>query len=168
MTTLYAVLTGGDHDNDATLHGIYTSREMAEEAMRRYGADRIEEQQADVLPDLHDDGYAWAVSVMYGVVTPRYESIDFANPARSRFDGKTGVIYCFAKNATEAAQLAMKELPRLQNEHEQRIYDAAVETQRRIEAGELQVVGITREMLINDNLQPFAVGMLGSMWGKRP
>lgn len=150
MTTLYAVVTGADYDEDATIHGIYTTRDMAEEAMKRYGADRIEEQQADVLPDIPDGKYAWAVSVMGGEVKRAFHR-DITDELRKSYlssHDKSGYVYCIAADERTAMFIAELELPALLEQARIDAEKAAAKFQEDIIAG--RVLQVTREMILND------------------
>lgn len=172
MTTLYAVVTYAGYDEGTTIHGIYTTRELAEEAQRRYGADLIEEQQADVLPDLPEGKYAWAVSVMNGEVKRAFHRSIIDAPYKSYLSShdKSGYVYCIAADEWTAVFMAELELPALLEQARKDAEKAAAKLQEDILAG--RVLQVTRQMILEDatgfTVNPRSpVGMLGSMCGKR-
>lgn len=147
MTKLYAVVTDDGYEAGTTIHGVYTSPELAQEAMRRYGADRIEEQRADVLPELQDGLYAWQVSLWNGAWTPKYSDVVKTDPKNSWCDEGRGTVYCFARSATEAAEIAIAEAPRLRQESKRR------EIRQQAEHLDKAVTFfVTRQQIINDGI----------------
>lgn len=148
MTKLYAVVTDSGYDEGTTIHGIYTTPELAAEAMRRYGADRIEEQQADVLPELPHGLYAWQVQLWQGVWKPTTVNVESVDTSRSWCDEDSGTIYVRAKNPTDAMEVAMAEVPRLREEARKQAIRQAAKRQEDIIAG--RVLQVTWQDIVND------------------
>lgn len=122
--TLYFVESYGDEY--PTLHGVYTSRDLAELAKERFGAEEIREEQADVMPELPTDQYAYRVT-WDGTNLPFVERHPdpwavWRQPRAWHTDGVTTWIG-FAKGGSEAAEKAKAATPLLiQQEQEMSLW----------------------------------------------
>jgi len=107
MTTVFMVSSGSY--SDYGVDGIYSTRELAEEAKKRFGSDNdIEEIEQDAMPSLNDGLYAWEVYFDDGGDVERCE---YTSPNHLCWDthwmiGRSVRVICRARDEAHAIKVA--------------------------------------------------------------
>lgn len=118
---VYLVSTG--EYSDYSVEGIYSTRELAEEAVKRFASHNdIKEFELDAMPELKDGLYGWRVRFDgENIASTQREGIDFWSwrehrrtmfcvddetygPARKKGDV---TVYCFARDEEHANKVAI-------------------------------------------------------------
>ncbi len=113
MTSIY-VLTEGDY-SDYSIIGVYSTKELAEEAQTLYKYSQIEEYDLDNIPEHPPGMTAWFVRIGDGKLDDLYTSqvSPFEQTVPREFEykypnGATAYfVYCWAVDANHAEKIAL-------------------------------------------------------------
>jgi hypothetical protein len=113
MTSIY-VLTEGDY-SDYHILGVYSTKELAEEAQSLYNGSQIEEYDLDNIPEHPPGMSAWFVRISDGklddIYTSQVSPFDETVPREDEYewsDGETGYfVYCWAVDGDHAEKIAL-------------------------------------------------------------
>jgi hypothetical protein len=113
MTSIY-VLTEGSY-SDYHIVGVYSTKELAEEAQSLYKDSQIEEYDLDNIPEHPPGMSAWFVSISDGKLDDIYTSqaspFDQTVPRENEYnygEGKTGyLVWCWAVDGDNAKKIAL-------------------------------------------------------------
>jgi hypothetical protein len=113
MTSIY-VLTEGDY-SDYHIVGVYSTKELAEEAQTLYKDSQIEEYDLDNIPEHPPGMKAWFVLIrdgkLDGIYTSQVSPFDQTVPCESEYKHPNGMIsymvYCWAVDGDHAQKIAL-------------------------------------------------------------
>jgi hypothetical protein len=113
MTSIY-VLTEGSY-SDYHIVGVYSTKELAEEAQSLYNSSQIEEYDLDNIPEHPPGMSAWFVVISDGKLDGIYASqvspFDQTVPRESEYkypNGRTNyTVYCWAVDEDHAKKIAL-------------------------------------------------------------
>ena len=113
MTSIY-VLTEGDY-SDYHIVGVYSTKELAEEAQSLYKDSQIEEYDLDNIPEHPPGMKAWFVRINDGKlddlcasqVSPFYETIPREFEYEYPKGGTAYFVYCWAVDEEHAEKIAL-------------------------------------------------------------
>ena len=95
---------------DYTVRGVYSTAELAQEAVKRYAGNPVEEFDLDAMPELRDGQYAWRVDFSSDGKVTRIETtsleINYQRPSGFVRADKTACIHCFARDEAHAVKTA--------------------------------------------------------------
>jgi hypothetical protein len=113
MKTIY-ILTEGDY-SDYHIVGVYSTKELAEEAQSLYQYSRFEEYSLDYIPEHPPGMKAWFVRIDDGTLefglTHEVNAFDQKVPHEDEYNyhnGETGYfVYCWAVDKEHAEKIAL-------------------------------------------------------------
>jgi len=113
MKTIY-ILTEGDY-SDYHIVGVYSTKELAEEAQSLYQYSQIEEYGLDYIPQHPPGMSAWIVQISDGklddLYTQQVNAFEETIPRENEYkyhNGETGYfVYCWAVDKDHAEKIAL-------------------------------------------------------------